>query len=94
LGDLKAISELKRIVKPGGRLYVVAPSGMAAVVFNAHRIYPVEAFVSYFADQFDLEELYFIQGEPKTVAPLLNPAFEDTLSYNMGCGCYMLRKRV
>jgi SAM-dependent methyltransferase len=93
LGDLKAISELKRIVRPGGRLYMVAPSGMPAVVFNAHRIYPVEAFVGYFADQFDLEELYFIQGEPKNVPPLLNPPFAETLPFNMGCGCYMFRKR-
>ena len=92
-GDLKAIAELKRIVKPGGRLYVVAPSGHPCVVFNAHRIYGVEAFVGYFADQFELEELYFIKGEPKTAEPLLNPSFDETLPYNMGCGCYAFRKR-
>jgi len=92
-GDLKAIDELKRIVRPGGRLYVVAPSGKPCVVFNAHRIYPVESFDGYFADQFDLEELYFIKGEPKTAPPLLNPSFAETLPYNMGCGCYMFRKR-
>ncbi|TVT65260.1 MAG: DUF268 domain-containing protein, partial [Denitromonas halophila] len=39
-GDLKAISELKRVVARGGSLLFVVPVGGAArIQFNAHRIY-------------------------------------------------------
>jgi SAM-dependent methyltransferase len=93
IGDLKAIAELKRIVRPGGRLYLVVPTGRPSVVFNAHRVYSAEAFISYFSDLFDLEEFYFIRGDSTAGAPLVNPPFAETLAYDYGCGCYALRRR-
>jgi SAM-dependent methyltransferase len=38
-GDLKAIAELKRVVKPGGWLRFVVPVGQARIRFNANRVY-------------------------------------------------------
>lgn len=46
-GDLKAISELKRVVKVGGNLLIVVPVGKQKIEFNAHRIYTPEKLVSY-----------------------------------------------
>jgi len=37
--DLKAMQDLKRIVKPGGLFYLAVPLGRDKVVFNLHRIY-------------------------------------------------------
>src|SRR4051812_12501059 len=48
-GDLKAIEELKRIVKPGGDLLFVTPVGKSRIGFNAHRIYSYEQIISYFS---------------------------------------------
>jgi len=38
-GDRKAMSELCRVIKPGGQLLFVVPVGKPAIRFNAHRIY-------------------------------------------------------
>lgn len=38
-GDLKAMQLMKRLIKPGGRLYLTVPVGRDKVIFNVHRIY-------------------------------------------------------
>ncbi len=50
-GDLKAIGELKRIARPGGRLYIVVPTGLPSVCFNAHRVYAAASVLGYFEDR-------------------------------------------
>lgn len=43
--DLKAIKELKRVVKPGGNLLLVVPVGRPRTQFNAHRVYEFDFIV-------------------------------------------------
>jgi SAM-dependent methyltransferase len=38
-GDLRAMSEMKKILKPGGILILAVPIGLDKLVWNAHRIY-------------------------------------------------------
>ena len=49
-GHVKAIRELKRILKQGGRLYVSVPIGKPCLYFNAHRVFSPEFIVSQFSD--------------------------------------------
>jgi hypothetical protein len=91
-GDLKAIAELKRVVAPNGALYVVAPTGLPRIAYNAHRIYAADSFVGYFSDEFQLEEFYFIDNQSGGV-PALNVSFPETRRYDYGCGCYFFRKK-
>lgn len=48
-GDLKAISELKRVVALNGYLLFVVPIGKAKIMFNAHRIYSYKQIIECFA---------------------------------------------
>lgn len=50
-GDLKAIQELKRVVKVGGNLLFVVPIGKEKIIFNAHRIYSYERIMQYFSKE-------------------------------------------
>lgn len=38
-GDLQAMDQFRRLLKPGGRLFLAVPVGPDTVVWNAHRIY-------------------------------------------------------
>ena len=38
-GDLQAMAEIKKLLKPGGLLYLAIPVGQDAVTWNAHRVY-------------------------------------------------------
>ena len=46
--DLKAMSELKRVIQIGGSLLIVVPVGKPRIQFNAHRIYSYELITDFF----------------------------------------------
>ena len=88
-GDLKAIKELKRVVKPGGNLLFVVPvGGKAKIMFNAHRIYQYHQVMEYFNDMSLMNyALCTDQGL------FLNPGNEsETNNQNYGMGCWWFKK--
>lgn len=88
-GDLKAISELIRVVSPGGCLFFVVPIGGKSVLqFNAHRIYLYEQIQSYFQSM-KLEDFALVTD---CGAFLVNPSIEIVRQQYFGCGCFLFRK--
>lgn len=61
-GSEKAITELRRVMKPDGHLYVTVPvDAQNRLYFNAHRAFTPEYFLSLFPD-FDLKEEKYLYG--------------------------------
>ena len=89
-GDLKAISELVRVIAPGGDLLVVTPVGQPRVAFNAHRVYDHEAFAGYFAT-LELVEFTFIEEHGEGGLVVAPPADRVRAEY-YACGCFWFRK--
>jgi Caenorhabditis protein of unknown function, DUF268 len=89
-GDLKAISELVRVVSPGGDLLVATPVGQPRIAFNAHRVYDHEVFARYFAP-LELVEFALIEehGEGGLVVA---PPPERVRAEYYACGCFWFRK--
>ncbi|MCW3081270.1 DUF268 domain-containing protein [Segetibacter sp.] len=87
-GDLKAIDELKRIVKPGGDLLFVTPVGRPKIEFNAHRIYSYEQITAYFSP-FTLIDFSLVPDEGGLIENA-NP--ELVKQQNYGCGCFWFKK--
>ena len=87
-GDLKAMNELKRVVKPGGSLLFVVPVGKARIIFNAHRIYSASAIVSAF-DGLELENFSLVTDDARF---LRNADPKDADSQKYGCGCFWFKK--
>ncbi len=88
-GDLKAIKELKRVVKQGGSLLLVIPVGRPRLQFNAHRVYSFEMIAEQFPD-FELKDFSLITDTNEFLSPAL-PALVDEQSY--GCGCFWFVKK-
>lgn len=90
-GDIKALNELKRIVKSGGDLLLVVPVGQPKIVFNAHRIYSYEQIIGNF-EGYELKEFSLITdfGSPGGIVENAPPELVCRQQY--GCGCFWFRK--
>ncbi|SDK80931.1 protein of unknown function, DUF268 [Pedobacter sp. ok626] len=91
-GDVKAINELKRVVKPGGSLLMVTPMGAKDLIyFNAHRIYSKQQILDLFSDM-KLEEFAFIPEDENDGGLVIDPSKQLLDKSNYGCGCFWFTK--
>jgi SAM-dependent methyltransferase len=82
VGTEAAAAELKRIVQPGGDLYISVPIDDAnRTYFNAHRAF-VEPYVLELFSPFEVIERRYIFGQE----------FTDALRPGFGTGCYHFRR--
>jgi hypothetical protein len=87
-GDLKAMEELKRVLKPGGDLLLVVPVGKPRVEFNAHRVYSFEQVRACFPG-FQLKEFSLIPDQGNLLLHA-EPSLASRQEY--GCGCFWFKK--
>jgi len=94
-GDLLAVMELKRVLKPGGDLLFVVPvGGDAKIMYNAHRIYTYDLVLEMYAD-FELMDFSVVSDAEGYVNDYISPASkEDSDNCTYGCGCFWFRKIV
>lgn len=90
-GDLKAISELKRVLKMGGNLLFVVPVGKPRIQYNAHRIYSYEMIMDYFKD-LKLKDYTLIPDNVLKTGMIKNATKEITDKQKYGCGCFWFEK--
>jgi SAM-dependent methyltransferase len=80
-GSEKAINELKRIVRPGGDLYISVPVDVTNKIFyNAHRAFE-EQYLQKLFKPFQVMETRYIYGK----------TFSDKYKPESGIGCYHLK---
>ncbi|RYZ00074.1 MAG: DUF268 domain-containing protein [Chitinophagaceae bacterium] len=89
LGDLKAISELKRVLAPEGDLLFVTPVGKPKIEFNGQRIYSYEQVVEYFSP-LTLKEFSLIPDQGGMIEHAA-PSLVAQQAY--GCGCFWFKKQ-
>lgn len=91
-GDLKAISELKRVLAVNGNLLFVLPIGGAPrIMFNAHRIYSYSQIAKLFFD-FEMVEFALVPDNPMDGGLIMNASKEMSDAQSYGCGCFWFRK--
>lgn len=84
--DLKAMSELQRVLSVGGDLLFVVPLGRPRVVFNAHRIYSYGQIIAQFPE-LTLNEFALIpQSGPEGL--IIGASEERVSEEDYGCGCF------
>lgn len=92
-GDLKAISELKRVLATGGSLLFAAPVGRARVCFNAHRVYSYEQVLDCF-DGLHLREFALICDDDQGGGLVMSASREMVDRQEYGCGCFWFVKQM
>jgi len=89
--DLKAITELKRVLAPGGNLLFVVPIGKPNIIFNAHRIYSYDQIKKYFSE-LKLQEFSLIPDNADKRGVIKNASKKEADKQNYGCGCFWFIK--
>lgn len=59
----KGLGQLKRMVKPGGMLYLSTPIGPQRVEFNAHRVFAAATVIGWFAEGWQIEKFAVIDDD-------------------------------
>jgi SAM-dependent methyltransferase len=87
-GDLKAVSEIKRVLANHGHLLFVVPIGGEAVIqFNAHRIYTYRQICELFND-YKLMDFSLIPDDPSDGDLVMAPDEPLLKKQLYGCGCF------
>ena len=89
-GDARAMSELQRVVAPGGSLLFVVPVGRPQLRFNAHRIYSLEQIRASFPE-LALVEFALIR-ERGAEGWIAGATAEQVDAEEYGCGCFWFQR--
>lgn len=89
-GDVKAATELSRVLAPDGRLLLATPVGRPRVAFNAHRIYSYEQVCALFPD-LRLISFSLVPDDP-SIGLLIEPEIDLVNGQAYGCGCFCFVK--
>jgi SAM-dependent methyltransferase len=87
--DLKAISELKRVLAKNGSILFVVPVGKPKIEFNAHRIYSYEQISEYFKE-LELKEFSLITDSGNFIENADKNLIKEQ---KYGCGCFWFIKK-
>ncbi len=91
-GDIKAINEIKRVIKKGGSFLYVTPIGKDAMIeFNAHRIYTYDLVMSMMSG-LTLKEFSFIPEYEKDGGLIINADKALLEKEKYACGCFWFIK--
>lgn len=64
-GHIKGLEQLKRMVSPGGILYLSTPIGPQRLVFNAHRVTAVDTLTDWFNEGWSIEKFAVIDDSDR-----------------------------
>ncbi|MGB3947491.1 MAG: DUF268 domain-containing protein [Bacteroidia bacterium] len=94
-GHIKAIQNIHKIIKQGGRFYFSVPIGPQRIEFNAHRVFSLTYLIKNLEDKFTIERFSYIDDkfdffENVTLDPKL---IANNYNCNLGCGIFELIKK-
>ncbi len=90
-GDIKAASELARVLAPGGSFIFVTPVGKSKLEFNAHRIYSYEQVLALFPT-LKLVEFSLVPDNFREVGFIENADPAIVKDQDWGCGFFHFTK--
>lgn len=94
-GHLKAIENITKMLKKGGKLYFSTPIGPQRIEFNAHRVFNVKYLLDIFNENFDLHSFSYVddEGDLFESVTLGNDKFKNNFGCQYGCGIFELIKK-
>lgn len=94
-GHAHGLSNLVRMLTPGGTLYLSVPIGAQRIEFNAHRVFRVETILAIATDECELRDFSFVDNAGR-LHESITPGWEVRLNVSRidyGCGIFEFQKK-
>lgn len=94
-GYLDGLSNIYKILKKEGKLYVSVPIGPQRIEFNAHRVFSTQYLLDYFIDGYRVDTFSYVndKGDLHENISLENKSeIKNNFGCNYGCGIFELTK--
>lgn len=95
-GHINGVEQLKRMVKPGGLLYLSTPIGPQRVEFNAHRIFAARTLLGWFEDGWEIERFAYLDDSEilHEITDLKTADVDSHFGCRTGLGILAARKKI
>lgn len=92
-GHSKGLTNLAKMLKPGGTLYLSMPFGIERIEYNAHRVFDLHTIVSLIKPVCKVVEFAFVDDAGDLHAPAdLNATMRASTNYRFSLAVFELRK--
>lgn len=93
-GHIKAIDNIHKILKKGGKFYFSAPIGKQRIEFNAHRVFNITYLLKLFNNKFKLDQFSYVNDEGTLFEniKLVDDSVKNNYNCNYGCGIFEMTK--
>ena len=94
-GHVKAITNITKILKSGGKFYFSVPMGEQRIEFNAHRVFSTRYLLDLFSQNFTVDSFSFVddRGNFFEDAGLTSVEIDKNYGCHYGCGIFELTKK-
>jgi SAM-dependent methyltransferase len=94
-GHLKAIENIGKALKEGGKFYFSTPIGDQRIEFNAHRVFAVNYLMELFKSNFTIDSFSYVndKGELFENVKLDQENIKINFECHYGCGIFELTKK-
>ena len=94
-GSLKALANITKMVRSGGKFYFSVPIGKQRIEFNAHRVFSVRYLLNLFLENFQLDSFSYVndRGDLFENVNLDEESIDANFHCHWGCGIFELTKR-
>lgn len=94
-GSIKAIENITKMLKKGGKLYFSVPIGPQRIEFNAHRVFSISYLLDIFLKDYELLSFSYVDdnGDLNEKPELSKENINNNFGCHYGCGIFELRKK-
>jgi len=93
-GHVVGLSNLTKVVRPGGRFYLSVPIGEQRIEFNAHRVFSVRYLMQLVGNDFRIDAFSYVDdaGDLHENCEMAEASIESNFGCSYGCGILELTK--
>lgn len=94
-GHIKAIDNITKMLKTGGKLYFSTPIGPQRIEFNAHRVFSMQYLLNMFKESYTVDSFSFVNdiGDLFENVGLEEKKIASNFDCQYGCGIFEFTKK-